>query len=411
MGMRSIAGLLSCCLALFGAQAMAQDRAFMGLKEGNIGNSLLNQYSGITLDLFAMPRDWNGVQGSLRKEVVIINRDCPQEPCQDPRITIDRQAEEVAWQARGWAHSPYSAIGIVHTPLYGGVDGTGFLIGRCLVATNYHGVFAPAENAKLNKKGFYFLIQQYGSGESKFEATEALPIYWGDFDYGEGNRKEDWVILRISPDENGKCFGDKYGWLAVVHDAKIFSKDYGGVFARKGRIMEMAGYPISQNNYRMMSHKKCQINSDDVKYGLNHDCSSVPGNSGSPIFICGNDEHVCGVIAMHATSYSEPGKEDRNVMNGQRVLNDIIDRRNDVLYGNLAAPLIDNFYNGIVRAREIQDTMSWGETIRAAKDEQALWDSVSRTKVTAGYQQYLEKYPNGQFGGLARNRLKVLENR
>src|SRR4029453_13568073 len=40
--------------------------------------------------------------------------------------------------------------------------------------------------------------------------------------------------------------------------------------------------------------------------------------------------------------------------------------------------------------------------------ELAFWDSVKNSNVAGEYQAYLEKYPGGQFGGLARSRLNTL---
>jgi uncharacterized caspase-like protein len=42
------------------------------------------------------------------------------------------------------------------------------------------------------------------------------------------------------------------------------------------------------------------------------------------------------------------------------------------------------------------------------KKEQALWDSALKDGSVAGYQAYLDKYPNGQFAVFARNKLETL---
>lgn len=50
-----------------------------------------------------------------------------------------------------------------------------------------------------------------------------------------------------------------------------------------------------------------------------------------------------------------------------------------------------------------------GGTDDAAANERVFWESIRNSTDPEDFREYLRKYPNGQFAGLARNRLKTLE--
>jgi V8-like Glu-specific endopeptidase len=151
---------------------------------------------------------------------------------------------------------------------------TGFLVGPCLIWTNYHAVFG--ESKSPNKTDFPV---QFTANRT----VTAKPIAWGPANvrYSVAN---DWAILKL---EGKECLGNEVGWLSMLEEPIQTLKD---------KSLLTAGYPIRKldpkNPNILWGQQKCNLResatNDIFVNTLFNDCALSSGQSGSPILVRNN---------------------------------------------------------------------------------------------------------------------------
>lgn len=197
----------------------------------------------------------------------------------DDRIAITRPSAQ------------FLAIGIVK----GGkavAYATGFLVTQCHVLTVKH---AAGRVANVTGRRMRFSLPFAGE-EGTSVGTVVLA---GSLDLvadpNRLDRSEDWLLLRLD-----HCLGTRFGFLALGDQA-----DKSGPFRTPSHdALFSAGFPIDRSWRRQLTiDPQCRARRVSGPF-LVHDCSSLPGNSGSPIFTTAwRDGHPrVEVVAMHSTA-------------------------------------------------------------------------------------------------------------
>lgn len=187
--------------------------------------------------------------------------------------------------------SPMGAIGMVlRLDQSGTALGTGFLVSPCHVLTAAHVIAGPngisADQVMLFYAGSGELGPEYKEAQSFGALSPARPLVWGeaqDFDSGStADRREawhkagwdDWALLKLD-----RCLGDEgYGYLKLL---PISTEE----FARAGgaRPATSAGLPADHDNDALTIDPACTMLGQVDSTGWQHDCTTMPGNSGGPI--------------------------------------------------------------------------------------------------------------------------------
>lgn len=186
--------------------------------------------------------------------------------------------------------SPMGAIGMVlRLGADGSALGTGFLVSPCHVLTAAH-VVSEADGINANQVLLFFagtgeLGPEYKEAHSFGDLSPARPLVWGEshnFDSGStADRRDawhkagwdDWALLKLD-----RCLGDEYSYLKLL---PISTAD----FARNGgaRPVISAGLPADHNNDTLTVDPTCTMLGQVDSTGWQHDCTTMPGNSGGPI--------------------------------------------------------------------------------------------------------------------------------
>lgn len=189
--------------------------------------------------------------------------------------------------------SVYGAIGlVVHEDGLSTEAGTGFLVSPCHVMTAYH-VVAGKEKLKPTDTATFYVGEgrkgpDYPGGKAYEEGTAAHPIAWGDFLDGESdnmsirvkavqsNGWNDWVLLKLD-----KCLGDPANGWGYLHLKPIATRD----LTRSGGTLEAVavGLPKDKNEKTLTEDPSCRVIGQMSESGWQHDCITLPGNSGGPI--------------------------------------------------------------------------------------------------------------------------------
>jgi tetratricopeptide (TPR) repeat protein/V8-like Glu-specific endopeptidase len=189
--------------------------------------------------------------------------------------------------------SVYGAIGlVVHEEGFSTEAGTGFLVSPCHVMTAYH-VVAGKEKLKTSDTAMFYVGEgrngpDYPGGKAYEVGTKAHPVAWGNFLDGESdsiairvkavqsNGWQDWVLLKLDD-----CLGDKkHGW-GYLHLKPISTRD----LTRSGETLDAAavGLPKDKNEKTLTEDPSCRVIGQMSESGWQHDCITLPGNSGGPI--------------------------------------------------------------------------------------------------------------------------------
>ena len=187
----------------------------------------------------------------------------------------------------------YGAIGlVVHQYGMETEAGTGFLVSPCHVITAYHVVAGKAKLTTADKATFYVGEGDQGpgyvGGKKYAESTTAHPLVWGDYLDGESdnlairakamqsNGWQDWVLLKLD-----RCLGDPttgYGYLQLK---PVSTRE----LTRAGETPEAIeiGLPKDRDEEALTEDPSCRIVGQMYESGWQHDCITIPGNSGGPI--------------------------------------------------------------------------------------------------------------------------------
>jgi hypothetical protein len=206
--------------------------------------------------------------------------------------------------ASAWVFNPdlrkasnFSPVGAIEFSLpEGRSTGTAFLVGECIVMTNFHVVFGPWYLTELrppsNANRGTFTLTQVTLPNGGHPSTGAIPVIWGDYT-GPARQflqpANDWVVLALE-----ECLGSRYGFL-LPYEATLNNDipDRGGFTA--------FGYSAG----RQMVDSNCSIRlgggSGSGATMLN-DCAALPGDSGAPIVRRGTNRVVAMISGFHAGS-------------------------------------------------------------------------------------------------------------
>ncbi|MBI2255775.1 MAG: trypsin-like peptidase domain-containing protein [Proteobacteria bacterium] len=232
----------------------------------------------------------------------------------DDRVTLPRE--------KG---TPMGTVGMVlHLGAAGSALGTGFLVSPCHVLTAAHVVSEPegisADQVLLFFIGSGDLGPEYYEANSFAELSPARPVVWGESrDLHKGStadRREawqkagwdDWALLKLD-----KCLGDEgYGYLKLQPMATTD-------FTRQGNTLPITsiGLPADHDNEKLTIDPACTLFGQIDSTGWQHDCTSMPGNSGGPILAARPDagEKWPRVMGITVISTSEHPEELKPMIN------------------------------------------------------------------------------------------------
>ncbi|HKP27537.1 MAG TPA: tetratricopeptide repeat protein [Dongiaceae bacterium] len=206
------------------------------------------------------------------------------------------------------------AIGLVFYQAASGqfAAGTGFLVSPCHVLTAYH-VAAGGERVDETATSTFYI----GDGKigpdfpdlGRFaESSPAHPVLWGRYvrlndesnllvrtQSVERNGWEDWALLELD-----KCFGAKpydYGYLKLAPvSTREIMKGGANLAARS------VGLPGDKSAKSLWEDPTCRLIGQIYASGWQHDCITIPGNSGGPIFVkdpVTGEQRVAAITVSH----------------------------------------------------------------------------------------------------------------
>lgn len=169
---------------------------------------------------------------------------------------------------------------------------TGFLVGDCHVLTVKHAAGRVASVAGRRMTFRLPFAGRDGSSAGSVVAAGGLDLVG---DPNRLDRSEDWLLLRLD-----RCLGQRFGSLALADHAK----KSGPIRTSGTSALFSAGFPIDQSWRRQLTiDPECRVRGV-TRHLFIHDCSSLPGNSGSPIFatVWRDGRASFEVLAMHSTA-------------------------------------------------------------------------------------------------------------
>lgn len=206
------------------------------------------------------------------------------------------------------------AIGLVFYQAARGqfAAGTGFLVSPCHVLTAYH-VAAGGERVDETTVSTFYI----GDGKigpdfpdlNRFaDASPARPVVWGRYvrlgeesnllvraQSVERNGWEDWTLLELD-----KCFGAKpynYGYLKLAPvSTREIMKGGASLAARS------VGLPGDKSAKSLWEDPTCRLIGQIYASGWQHDCITIPGNSGGPILVkdpVTGEQRVAAITVSH----------------------------------------------------------------------------------------------------------------
>jgi len=206
------------------------------------------------------------------------------------------------------------AIGLVFYQAANGqfAAGTGFLVSPCHVLTAYH-VAAGGERVDETSASTFYV----GEGTigpdfpdlNRFaESSAAHPVLWGRYvrvadnsnllvraQSVERNGWEDWALLELD-----KCFGAKpysYGYLKLAPVTTRELMTGGASLAARS-----VGLPGDKSAQSLWEDPTCRLIGQIYASGWQHDCITIPGNSGGPILVrdpATGEQRVAAITVSH----------------------------------------------------------------------------------------------------------------
>jgi V8-like Glu-specific endopeptidase len=187
----------------------------------------------------------------------------------------------------------YGAIGLmVHSNGFGSEAGTGFLVSPCHVMTAYHVVAGKGKITERDTATFYVGEgsegPDYSGGRRYAESATAHPVVWGSYIDGESdnitqrvkavqsNGWNDWVLMKLD-----KCLGDPANGWGYLKLEPVATRD----LTRAGETPEAiaVGLPKDKAETTLTEDPSCRLVGQMYESGWQHDCLTLPGNSGGPI--------------------------------------------------------------------------------------------------------------------------------
>ena len=166
----------------------------------------------------------------------------------DDRVSISASASNL-----------YAPIGIVRD---GGRRATGFLVSRCHVLTVKHVLQAELKPGKRVKFVAVMASKMPSSGGLVTQA-------------GAGHsRLDDWILIKLD-----NCLGDRLGHVKLSSSSPFVAMPGSASYAP----VSSAGYPVDRSRTSLAMDQSCSVVAQSRGEWL-HDCATLPGNSGSPLF-------------------------------------------------------------------------------------------------------------------------------
>jgi V8-like Glu-specific endopeptidase len=158
----------------------------------------------------------------------------------------------------------YAPIGVVR---HKGRHSTGFLINECDVLTVKH-VLRDISRGVGERVRFDAPMAK--NIQSSFGTIIAAGLYGARSQY----RTDDWLVVRLD-----SCLGKELGYVRLSTSVPFVRMGNGDVLAS----VSSAGFPVDHRRNGVTIDRSCKIVG---KFGLEwlHDCATLPGNSGSPLF-------------------------------------------------------------------------------------------------------------------------------
>lgn len=218
---------------------------------------------------------------------------------------------------RAVARTPDTEGGAIGLVFYQADDGqfaagTGFLVSPCHVLTAYH-VAAGGEQVDETKASTFYI----GDGKigpdfpdlNRFaDSSVARPVAWGRYvrlgedsnlltraQSVERNGWEDWALLELDT-----CFGAapySYGYLKL---SPITTREImrGGASVPARSV----GLPGDKSARNLWEDPTCRLIGQIYSSGWQHDCITIPGNSGGPILVkdpVTGEQRVAAITVSH----------------------------------------------------------------------------------------------------------------
>jgi hypothetical protein len=161
----------------------------------------------------------------------------------------------------------------------GSGTGTAFLVDECGILTNFHVAFGPWIVTALRPPSHdftgTFTLTEVTRPDGSHPATRAIPAAWGDYLGPERQWRrpeEDWAYLTLDD-----SFGIEHGWFDL-READVYEPAI-------DRGFTATGYSAG----RQMADPACAASADraDGAKEWLHDCATLAGDSGGPIFHAG----------------------------------------------------------------------------------------------------------------------------
>lgn len=206
------------------------------------------------------------------------------------------------------------AIGLVFYQAANGqfAAGTGFLVSPCHVLTAYH-VAAGGERVDETRVSTFYVGEgaigpDFPDLDRFAESSPAHPVLWGRYvrtsetsnllvraQSVERNGWEDWALLRLDT-----CFGAApyaYGYLKL---APVVTRDLmkGGASLAARSV----GLPGDKSVLSLWEDPTCRLMGQIYASGWQHDCITIPGNSGGPILVedpATGEQRVAAITVSH----------------------------------------------------------------------------------------------------------------
>jgi tetratricopeptide (TPR) repeat protein len=226
----------------------------------------------------------------------------------DDRVAVERK--------RG---TPMGAVGMVlRLDADGALAGTGFLVSPCHIMTAAH-VVAGSNGISADQVLLFFAgagsLGPAELGADYFGArSPARPVVWGDYQpgavigAGEDDKPappaaarrdswNDWALLKLD-----RCLGeDGFGHFDLL---PIATRDFTRTVGR--RAVAAVGHPADRGNAKLTVDPSCTLLGQVQEAGWQHDCTTMPGNSGGPVLAARPDagEEWPRVLAITVSSVS-----------------------------------------------------------------------------------------------------------
>lgn len=175
--------------------------------------------------------------------------------------------------------------------------GTGFMINKCLVVTNYHVAMLNDGGGRF-REGTHEVFftpgaAEFGIQEKNRVRGQVVASVGGAYS-NSGNRFADWAVVKLD-----QSYGPEIRPLAVNYTEDILKAEH------TEQLHIAALYTDLEDGRVLYGQKNCVGDGSIVSktYGRDHLCANMPGTSGAPIMIKKNGRYeVIGINSMQRTS-------------------------------------------------------------------------------------------------------------